>query len=611
MDQNKKRTISQEIHNKISDNNYNDQKSIINQSDLDVCHHILSDDLNSLVKTNNNNNSLNNDEINNNNTNNYDYLNFKIKNPLKAIYLFKKKSQDLTSVLSKELYNKKQYYKKLTKNIKLGEISSILLNKKKEDKSIYYSISRRQTQLQKLYHTQYVFNCKLQVIFSILSICSSIIEYECTVIESNTINNHYIHTHKNKEQILNEHNIDENLYDACHKVSLICSIFCFISSISLWITILYDFVLNHQVVTGNKIKNFKFILEDNNTLLKFIFKIIIFLPTSNPFSYGIELKIHNKKTNITYYVPLNAIFTSFLLFRFWFLFKYYLVTSNTYNQRSIRICKMNSVKISILFPFKTNMFLKPLIVDVILFLMVLFICSYNIRIFERYLDEVLVFPMNNFYNDLWCILLAMTKVGYGEIIPNTIFGRLFTMVGCLFGGFLVSLFVVSVSSYLNISGCELNVYKVIEKSFILEERTKKGVKAALDYFKSRKKLRKLDKWDVEKKAQKYVKVVSKSLGDFKEIDNVFMKTFNSVNEYDIMFEHLMFLEYNVNKGQKKVNDIIELLNRLNACFNNNSEQNKNNIINSNEKTDVLTNKNQEISKINKKKKMKKEEENLE
>ena len=153
--------------------------------------------------------------------------------------------------------------------------------------------------------------------------------------------------------------------------------------------------------------------------------------------------------------------------------------------------------------------------------------------------------------------------------------------------------------------------KLLKKVSFLKKEEKKGVKAALDYFKSRKKLRKLDKWDVEKKAQKYVKVVSKSLGDFKEIDNVFMKTFNSVNEYDIMFEHLMFLEYNVNKGQKKVNDIIELLNRLNACFNNNSEQNKNNIINSNEKTDVLTNKNQEISKINKKKKMKKEEENLE
>ena len=448
---------------------------------------------------------------------------------------------------------------------------------------------------------QYLFNCKLQLIFSIISICSSIIEYECTVIESNTINNHYIHTHKDKETIIKEHNINENLYDACHKVSLICSIFCFVSSILLWITIFYDFALFKQVVSGNKINYFKFIFEDNEILLYFIFNIIIFLPTSNPFSYGIELKLHNDKTNITYYVPLNAIFTSFSLFRFWFLFKYFLVTSNTYNQRSFRICKMNGVKISLGFPFKSNMALNPLIVDALLFLILLFVCSYDIRIFERYLDEVVIFQMGNFYNDLWCIFLSMTTVGYGDITPNTEFGRLFTIVGCLFGTFLVSLVVVSVSSYLNISGSELNAYKVLEKSYLIEERKKKAVKAVLNYFKSRKSLRKLNKKDIEKNAQKYAKTVGKSLEDFKEVDNVFMKTFTIVNEYDNIIEHLRFVEDNVNKGQKKVDKIIELLNKLNACFNKPVEQNKNNNkFHSYEKNDeFFTNKNVKFSKTKK------------
>jgi len=499
MEQNSKSIISQEIHNSIlSDNNntFIDGKSIINQSDLDICHHTInnSDDLNSLNKSNNNNNTLNNSNMNNSNLNKSKFLNFKIKNPLKALYLLHRKSIDLSSVLSEQLFKKKQFFNKNTvKNIKLGQISSILLNKKKEDESRYYSISRRQNQLQKFYHMQYLFNCKLQLIFSILSICLSIIEYECTVIESNTISHHYIHTHKNKEKILTEHNINENLYDACHKVSLICSIFCLVSSILLWITILFDFVFFNQVVSGNNIKNIKFILEDNDELLNFIFNIVIFIPTSNPFSYGIEVKFHNDKTNITYYVPLNAIFTSFLLFRFWFLFKYFLVTSNTYNQRSFRICKMNGVKISLGFPFKSNMVLNPLIVDALLFLLLLFVCSYDIRIFERYLDEVVTYKMGNFNNDLWCIFLSMTTVGYGDITPNTEFGRLFTFVGCLFGSFLVSMVFVSVSSYLNITGTELNAYKILEKSYLIEERKKKAIKAVLNYFKSRKSLRKLNK----------------------------------------------------------------------------------------------------------------------
>jgi hypothetical protein len=163
------------------------------------------------------------------------------------------------------------------------------------------------------------------------------------------------------------------------------------------------------------------------------------------------------------------------------------------------------------------------------------------------------------------------------------------------------LVVVSVSSYLNISGSELNAYKVLEKSYLIEERKKKAVKAVLNYFKSRKSLRKLNKKDIEKNAQKYAKTVGKSLEDFKEVDNVFMKTFTIVNEYDNIIEHLRFVEDNVNKGQKKVDKIIELLNKLNACFNKPVEQNKNNNkFHSYEKNDeFFTNKNVKFSKSKK------------
>ena len=110
-------------------------------------------------------------------------------------------------------------------------------------------------------------------------------------------------------------------------------------------------------------------------------------------------------------------------------------------------------------------------------------------------------------------------------------------------------------------------------------------------------MRKLNKKDIEKNAQKYAKTVGKSLEDFKEVDNVFMKTFTIVNEYDNIIEHLRFVEDNVNRGQKKVDKIIELLNKLNAFFNKPLEQNKKNKFYSYEKNDeFLTNKNVKFSK---------------
>ena len=47
-----------------------------------------------------------------------------------------------------------------------------------------------------------------------------------------------------------------------------------------------------------------------------------------------------------------------------------------------------------------------------------FLCSYNIRIFERYLETNSGTKFSHFYIDLWCIFIIKTTVGYDDLAPT-------------------------------------------------------------------------------------------------------------------------------------------------------------------------------------------------
>ena len=47
---------------------------------------------------------------------------------------------------------------------------------------------------------------------------------------------------------------------------------------------------------------------------------------------------------------------------------------------------------------------------------------------------------------MWLVMITMTTVGYGDIYPQTHFGRFFAVIACLIGMLLVSYLIVGVNS---------------------------------------------------------------------------------------------------------------------------------------------------------------------
>jgi len=92
----------------------------------------------------------------------------------------------------------------------------------------------------------------------------------------------------------------------------------------------------------------------------------------------------------------------------------------------------------------------------ILFLMSIGCLSYILRIFEI---NYALFPLTethelkdgSFFNNFYLIVITMTTVGYGDYSPKTYQGKFIIMCTAIWGAFMISLILLTVSSIFQLS----------------------------------------------------------------------------------------------------------------------------------------------------------------
>ena len=212
-----------------------------------------------------------------------------------ALSLLREKSSYLSKVFeSNEIKDQENDINNSKKNkyIQKGFVSNLLLNDNTDSLDINekLSLSRKKTRLEKYIHTQYIFNCQIQALLAMVTILTSILEYENTVISVGK--EKVIHTFRPYNSEANNYNYAEDYYNKHRKTSRVCSYISFILSIFLWLSIYYDKILFHILLKGYQEKSYKIIISDNKQIFRLISSILFFFLCPNPFTYGIEINFN-------------------------------------------------------------------------------------------------------------------------------------------------------------------------------------------------------------------------------------------------------------------------------------------------------------------------------
>jgi hypothetical protein len=182
---------------------------------------------------------------------------------------------------------------------------------------------------------------------------------------------------------------------------------------------------------------------------------------------------------ISIIVPLRA----YLLFR---IFAFY---SAWADDRAEKICNECNASGGVGFAVKAELKERPYTVVSFLLVISFIIFGYGLRNIElAFMQKA---PIKSFqdwryiWNGFWCIVMTVLTVGYGDYYPQTHVGRLIAVVACLWGTFLISLMVVSLTNSVDFTPQEQKAYDEIKK-----ELTQKKLKyLGVDYIRATTKLK--------------------------------------------------------------------------------------------------------------------------
>jgi len=126
--------------------------------------------------------------------------------------------------------------------------------------------------------------------------------------------------------------------------------------------------------------------------------------------------------------------------------------------------KINGFEPSSGFAVKAYMKAKPIPFLSIGYVLSIIIFGVAIRNFEKFvLDNPSPVKFQFLFNTFWCMVLVMTTVGYGDIYPVTHQGRLTTVFACIWGTFVVSMLIVSLTSLISLENEEEEAYNEMIK----------------------------------------------------------------------------------------------------------------------------------------------------
>lgn len=336
---------------------------------------------------------------------------------------------------------------------------------------------------------------------------------------------------------------------------------CFIFSIFVWILIIFNYLIDSHIKAIKNNLEPSLMKWEINCLFGLFVQLIISFPHPNPIFLDKFVMIYCSRYNINTYYQINSILTSLCLLRIWHLVKLYLVFSIFNNPRTQRSTKIYNVTHDSLFTTKANMSNKPTFTYLFLYLLIVFYCSYCIRIYDSVLEDYIKDLKITFPNCMWLVIISIATVGYGDTTPFTLLGRFIGIIGAILGLFMISMMVVTVNNLIEMNRNEENVLFVLERITLNEKRDKVAGKVVTKYLKILKKMK-------EKKERDHLLIKKRdelnySLVKFSEIRKDLDNMMEEKREMTLIEDKLNIIEEQNTKIMKMCRRVEEMLTKTN------------------------------------------------
>lgn len=112
---------------------------------------------------------------------------------------------------------------------------------------------------------------------------------------------------------------------------------------------------------------------------------------------------------------------------------------------SKRLCETYGFSANARFTLKCFVQNNPGVTAAGTFLTTILVFAYLLRLFERpYQNTVGLIQFDSYFTAIYCIVITITTVGYGDVTAATIFGRCILMISAIWGAFIISILIVAV-----------------------------------------------------------------------------------------------------------------------------------------------------------------------
>lgn len=258
-----------------------------------------------------------------------------------------------------------------------------------------------------------------------------------------------------------------------------------------------------------------------------------------------------------------------LFFRSYQIIKYFAFYSKWNSYYFEKICMESKSPPSLMFVIKAEFKNRPFVLLGITMIISIFVFGYSLRSIEMFFmtggDPSRVQDWRFFWNGLWCIIITMSTVGFGDFYPISVLGRIIAVISCFWGAFLISMMVAGLTIAVEFNSQESISYESIKSAhYDLEYGTLATIllQNSFRYFSHLKSARlepnlASDRRFRMKKSELFLKL-KESTFQFRKIRACKIDTINSIEIEKSLHKIDSILNVDVEKIKSRANAIVEV-----------------------------------------------------